>query len=182
MQDEVRRGRALVAAYAVLHLIVMFLLLALSLTHGRPWQRVVVRALTQTALIHSLWKGSRWAQWLHVVGFLATAILMITFAVRRPRPVVVSVAGVLSTLFLGLAWMFALSRSIRSFLAYQRGEFLLPEDYERIQSRYRSQTRTPTPETQEELVLDENLVSCRKCGAAMKEFVVVCPECGVRRE
>lgn len=183
MYEDVRRGRVIVATYAVLHVLVLLLLLGLSILHGRPWQRVVVRALTQGALVHSLWRGSRWAQWLHVIGFLVSAALMAAFAVRRPRPVVVTVSGLLATICVGLAWLFAASRSIRAFLAYQRGEILFADDIARLRSR------TAALATADGAILEqdahefpEETVACRKCGTGMKEFVVVCPHCGVRRE
>lgn len=191
MLDDVRRGRRIIWTYAAIHLTVMALGLALSFYLGRNWKEGLVRALTQTALIHSLWKGGRIAQWLHVAGFVMTATVMFALGARRPSPVMWSICGALGGFSLWLGWLFGFSRSVRTFLAFQRGEVDVLADPDRSPEIPIVRSAAVETAEAEDLAAPDSAwesgddavgrVACTGCGSEMKSFVVVCPDCGKRR-
>lgn len=156
-----------------------------SFLRGSPPMSVALRALSQAFLIHSLWKGSRFSQWMHVLGCFGWAVLAIALGAKRPSPVMWGICGGIAGFWLWLAWLFGFSPSVRAFLAYQRGELAETPDIDQPLERpapvdgeesLQPQTRveSPWPES-------GGLVSCDRCDARMKSFVVVCPTCGARR-
>lgn len=181
---HVHRGRQIIAAYAVLHLIVNGAILVLGWKFNAPLRNRALGTVFHTMLIHQLWRGSRWAQWLHVLYFIGWSFALGAFSIallRRPHLFALMVAAPMALVFAWLGLMFAFSRAIREFLAHQR------EHHARLAEQARN--RSPEPAIADEAEWDgadepvrDNTSPCRKCGLALKQFVLLCPECGTRRE
>ncbi len=176
--SAIRRGRWIITTYIVLHLAMIGFVLFVALRRPRRMSRLLLRCLSQAVLLHSLWKGSRWAQWLHVLGFVMLSVGSVMVSLRRPgqfTPMLGVGLALISSLF---AWLFAFSTSVRAFLAYQRGE--LAEDGTPMPRGLRP-VPVPVPINEADVIPPPGMVVCTACGTAMKEFVLVCPDCGHRR-
>ena len=93
MREDVRRGRWIISRLAALHTAITAVVAVFSYLRGSPVMNVAVRALSQGFLIHSLWKGSRFSQWMHVLGCFSWAVLAIALGAKRPSPVMWGVCG-----------------------------------------------------------------------------------------
>lgn len=182
--DHIARGRKIVAAYAIIHLIVMAATIIIGLKIGAPLQKTVMRAVFQTILIHSLWKGSRWAQWMHVLSFSVGAVLLVGLCIKWPKLPVLLIGAPMAFVFAWLALTFAFSRSIRDFLASQRGDLGMAPAYEPAAGSLASGSGAAPDQTdwEEDETPSVDTSPCRKCGISLKNFVLLCPDCGTRRE
>lgn len=185
MREDVRRGRWIVSRLSTLHIALTALIAVFSYLRGSPPINIALRAVSQGFLIHSLWKGSRFSQWMHVLGCFGWAVLAIALGAKRPSPVMWGICGSIATFWLWLAWLFGFSPSVRAFLASQRGELAETVDLcEPIEGRAPfDEGAAPQPiATSEPPWLESDaLVACARCDTRMKSFVVVCPACGTRR-
>ncbi|MCC7418700.1 MAG: hypothetical protein IT428_00320 [Planctomycetaceae bacterium] len=185
MREDVRRGRRIISRLAALHFVITALIAFFSYRRGSPVTNVVLRALSQGYLIHSLWKGSRFSQWMHVAGCFGWAVLALALGAKRPSPVMWCVCGGIATFWLWMAWLLGFSPSVRAFLASQRGELAETADLcEPIEGRVRADEGVPSQrlaESEPSWLESDGLVACARCDNRMKSFVVVCPACGTRR-
>lgn len=122
MSDSQRAGRAILAAYIALTLLVSVGVVAMYVAH-RGSDRLpaqVTRVALTGGLCYALYRGSRAAKWVSVALFAVGGAMALP-GVTSDDPAAAALMGGMAALYSSFAAVLIGSRSVNDFLARQRG-------------------------------------------------------------